>query len=727
MANWVDWREGATTLEGTAIHRTSRIGVSVAGEPFRATGAGVSGDFFRTVRPRFVAGRGFTDDEGQRGDALAVVGSNLAARRFGSPEAALGNAVVFMGMSFTVVGVVDGRYAFPEGAELWLPGRWEPGSGAIRNNINYAAVGRLARGRTVEQARSELDAVARGIRETDPEAVYSYGVGVLPLRDVVVGDAGSYLTMLMAAVVGVLLVACANLAGLSLARARSREREVAVRLALGSSRGRLARQLLTMHATLAAVGGGLGLGAAALAIRVLSVRIDEAIPRAGDLSVDLRVAGFTLALSLAAGVAAGALPALRGAGVDPGRGLRSGRAVARGGRGLPGGVLVGAEVALALTIMIAGGLLLRSFQSVLGRDLGYDPEGVVTAEVTLAGPDYADDRSRVSHWSGLLEALRAVPGVEAAAVGNWVPTGGSGTGFIELPDVPEPDFGAGYRVVSEEYFEALGMRLVEGRALGAQDAAGGERVTVVNRRLAEQAWPAESPLGRRIKAVSMEMWLYDGEAPWLTVVGVVDDVRHSGFESEPAGEMYVHFRQVPEWTTSMTAVVRAEPGAGAAVPDAIRERVSALDPSVATEIGTLDRRVFDLLAERRLILSIALVFAVTALALVSLGVYGLVAFAAAQRTREMAIRLALGTRRGGLLRTVLASAARVIAAGALIGLAAAAWLTGLLDALLVDVAPLDAPTYVGAVALLTLVGLAAALGPAVRAMRSDPMSVLGRE
>jgi predicted permease len=352
---------------------------------------------------------------------------------------------------------------------------------------------------------------------------------------------------------------------------------------------------------------------------------------------------------------------------------------------------------------------------------------VVTAEVTLAGPDYADTRSRMSHWSELLESLRAIPGVEAAAVGNWVPTGGSGTGFIELPDVPEPDFGAGYRVVSEEYFDALGMRLVEGRALGAQDAAGGERVTVVNRRLAEQAWPGESPLGRRVKAVSMEMWLYDGEAPWLTVVGVVDDVRHSGFESEPAGEMYVHFRQVPEWTTSMTAVVRAEPGAGAAVADAIRERVSALDPSLATEIGTLDRRVFDLLAERRLILSIALVFAVTALALVSLGVYGLVAFAAAQRTREMAIRLALGARRGGLLRTVLASAARVIAAGALIGLAAAAWLTGLLDALLVDVAAVDAPTYLGAVALLTLVGLAAALGPAVRAMRSDPMSVLGRE
>ena len=312
----------------------------------------------------------------------------------------------------------------------------------------------------------------------------------------------------------------------------------------------------------------------------------------------------------------------------------------------------------------------------------------------------------------------------SAAAGNWIPTGGGGTSFLSFPDDPEPDFGGGYRVVSDDYFDALSIPLLDGRTFGADDAYGTERVTLVNRALADRAWPGENPIGRRLRPISMEGWIYDGDPPWLTVVGVVGDVRHFGHETEARPELFVLYRQVPSWAVSMTAVVRTRESSVEGLSTEVHEVARALDPALAVEMGRLDRRVRDLLQDRIVTMRILVGFAVSGVFLMCLGVYGLVAYAASLRTREMAIRAALGARRTGLLGLMLWSASRVILIGTAVGVAASYLMSGLLESLLLDVPPNDPVTYVGAAGTLALVGLVAALVPSVRAARLDPMEAL---
>ena len=725
MANWYDWQAGATTLASSAIYRVDRVGVNAGDQPRRATAATVSGAFFETLRPSVVAGRTFTEQEAAEGAQVAVVSSAFAERVFGTTDLGAGRDVEVTGRPWRVVGVIASGALLPEEAELWLPTPPQAGSGGMRNNINYQAIGRLTPDATLEGARTELGGIARGIREQDPEALYSWGVGVLPLAEVLTEQAEGYLLLLLAASGGVLLIACANLAGLGLARGRRRRGEVALCLSLGAGRGRITRQLLTEQLVLAAIGGTLGLVLAIVATRPIIDRVGTAIPRAGEVSLDLRVAAFAFTLSLLAGLLAGWVPALRAA-RSPAR-AEMVRTARGGGGSLPGGALVAGEIALAFVLLVGGGLLLRSFLTVIDRDLGYDPEGVVTAEIVLPPSGYPEAANAAAYWAELLPRLRALPGVEAAGAGNWIPTGGSGTGFIDFPDNADPGYGAGYRAVSAGYFEAMGMRLVDGRLFDASDVAGGERVTVVNESLAASAWPGRSAIGQLIRPISMESYYYrDREQPFLRVVGVVADVRHYGFEWDPQPEMFVVYDQVPFWAYSMTAVVRTVADVGT-VAQRVGDEARALDASLAVETALLDDRVRALLAERRLILLLLGTFATAALLLVCLGVYGLVSFAAAERTRELAIRTALGARRSGLLRLMLERAAAVVLIGAGIGLAIAYLLQGVVRSLVVDVSTTDPLTYVGVAALLIVVALAAALVPSLRAVRSDPIEALARE
>lgn len=727
MANWFDWRARAAGLDATGLYREWRFTVATGPDDAeRVTGASVSAGFFEALRPAPLAGRTFTSEEAEASAAVAVVASGYAVRRFGSADAALGGHIRVEAADHEIIGVLPDHQALPETAELWVPEASRPGSGGMRNNISYAAIARLAPGATLESADAELDGIAQGIRASDPEGVYSYGVGVLPLRDVVVGDSAVLLRILMVCVCGVLLIACANLAGMGLARTRRRTQELAVRLALGSGRTRIARQLVIEHVVLAIAGGALGLGLTRLASGALFERIATFLPRSAGLSIDLRVAAFALLLSLLAGLCAGLLPALR-AGVVSGGGLGSSRGTVPGGRGLPGAVLVAGEVALALAILVGGGLLLRSFRAVVDRELGYDPRGVVTAELTLTGAEYRDDENALGYWARLLENLEETPGVASAAVGNWIPTGGSGTSFLELPHDPDPDFGGGYRVVSEAYFETLGIAIVTGRAFGPEDVREGERVTLVNHSLAARAWPGQNPLGKRIRPTSMESYMYGGDPPWLTVIGVVGDVRHHGFEAEPRPELYVLYRQVPFWTSTMTAVVRPRPGFTAPLHPRVAARVRAIDPTLAVDVDDLERRVRALLGERRLTLEVLAAFSLAALLLTCLGVYGLVSYAVEQRTREMAIRAALGARGSGLLGLMLGRAGRVLVYGVVTGAVAARWLTGFLDSLLVGVTPADPVSYAFAAGLLGVVGFSAAFAPALRAARMSPVEALAEQ
>jgi putative ABC transport system permease protein len=722
MANWYDWQAGATTLASSAVYRVDRVGVDAGDQPRRATAATVSGAFFETLRPTVVSGRTFTEQETREGAQLAVVSSAFAERVFGTTDLGAGRDIEVTGRPRRVVGVIASGSLLPEDADVWQPMPPEPGSGGIRNNINYQAIGRLTPGATLESARTELGGIARGIREQDPEAIYSWGVGVLPLAEVLTAQAEAYLLLLLAASGGVLLIACANLAGLGLARGRRRRGEVALCLSLGAGRGRITRQLLTEQLVLAAVGGALGLAIAIVGTRPLIDRVGTAIPRAGEITLDLRVAAFAFSLSLLAGVVAGWVPALRAA-RSPAR-AEMVRTARGGGGSLPGGALVAGEIALAFVLLVGGGLLLRSFLTVVDRDLGYEPEGVVTAEIVLPPSDYPEAEMAAAYWAELLPRLRALPGVEAAGVGNWIPTGGSGTGFIDFPDRPESGYGAGYRAVSAGYFEAMGMSLVDGRVFDATDVPGGERVAVVNESLAATAWPGQSAVGQLIRPISMESYYYrDREQPFLRVVGVVADVRHYGLEWDPEPEVFVVYDQVPFWAYSMTAVVRAAADAGA-IAQRVDDEARALDPSLAVEVALLDDRVRALLAERRLILLLLGSFATAALFLVCLGVYGLVSFAAAERTRELAIRTALGARRSGLLRLMLERAAAVVVIGAGVGVAIAYLLQGVVRSLVVDVSTADPLTYVAVALLLTVVALTAALVPSLRAVRSDPVEAL---
>jgi putative ABC transport system permease protein len=530
----------------------------------------------------------------------------------------------------------------------------------------------------------------------------------------------------MGAVVVVLLIACANLAGLGLARAPARMREVALRMALGAGRRRVLRQLVTEVLVLAFVGGMIGVALAWWCVLLLVVHAADRIPRATEIAIDGRAIAFALVVTILAGVLAALLPALRATG----GGLRvligNDRTTVRGGRGLPGSVLVAAELALALVLLAAGGLLVRSFQKVVDRDLGFDPRGVVTAEVALSSPDYVDSDRRLVFWRRLLERTKEMPGVEAAGLANWIPTGTAGGSFIEIEGRPESRDGAGYRAVSAGYFETMGIPLVDGRMFDDRDSETSERVAVINRAMAERYWPGGIPLGARVRAVSMESVL-EGGAPWITIVGIVGDVRHWGYENDPQPEMYTVFSQVPVHTLAMNVVARAPLAMVPRVREALRGEVRSIDPTVAPRIALLDDRVAGLLGERRLTMNVLTGFAVLALLLAAIGVYGLLSFAVAQRTREIGVRTALGAGRSGIIAIMLGSALRVVLAGAVAGIFGAWAVTRLMGALLFDVSPLDPLAFAAAVFVLVGVSVGAALIPTWRATRVDPLVALRQQ
>lgn len=387
--------------------------------------------------------------------------------------------------------------------------------------------------------------------------------------------------------------------------------------------------------------------------------------------------------------------------------------------------MVAGEVAMTVLLLTGGGLLLMSFGAVASRDLGFDPRDVVTADVALVAPRYrTDPEERTRYWESLLETVGELPDVASVGAGLWIPTGGSGTGFIDLDGRPELGQGAGYRVVGGDYFESLRIPLLQGRTFDDRDRLDTEPVTVINQAMADQYWSGIDPIGQRVRAVSMESYGFEDGPPWRTIVGVVGTVRHYGFESEGRAEMFVPFRQNPWMAGQVAAVARTRDGEAGPALSSVREAVRSLDASLAVEVSTLEGRLDRLLAERRMIVGVLGVFAITALLLASLGIYGVISHAVARRSREMAIRAALGARRSGLVRLVLAGALRLVAVGAVVGIAMAFGFRGVLDSLLVDVDSGDPRAYALAGLCLALVATAAALIPARRAAMLDPLEAL---
>jgi predicted permease len=725
-ANWADWNDQNRTLESSAMHQSGRVSLLVNGEALRADVQSVTSDFFDVLQARFVAGRSFTDDDVADRRLVVILTEGFWRSTLGGQP--IENVRIQVnGFEPAVVGVVSSHHVYPEGTDFYALERPRRVGGPERNNINYEAIGRLTSGVPIEAAITDLSTIARRIQADEPQSLYSHGVIVMPLSEYLVGDTSGTLTLLMGAVALVLLIACANLASANLAQGAVRRREMAVRAALGAGATRLVRQVLVDHALVAMAGGALGVFLAWFLTRSATWLGAGFLPRAGDVRIDVWVLLFALGVAAFAGIATGLLPAIRASRAAPGSAMEGGtRGHVAGGRGIPGRVLVAAEIAMALMLVIGAGLLVQSLRGVLARPLGYETENVVLAEVTLSGPRYARDSVPVmDYWNRLRQSLSEIPGARGAGLINWAPLVRGGTGGVEIAGKDVPSASAGYRVVSEGYFGALGISLLEGRDFESTDRVDGPRVTVVSREMAERYWPGESPIGRQVRARDMERGFGgEGQAPLLTVIGVVGDARLFGYEGDLRPDMYVLYRQLPSWRVStMTAVVRGS-GTASELMGAVRSRQNAVDPGVPADFEFMSTYADRVTSWRRFTMGTLTVFGVLALVLAAIGVYGVLSFAIAQRTREMAVRAALGADRGRLQRLVLGSGARVVAVGLVAGLVGAYYLSQLAQALLFEVEARDPFIFGTSALVIAAVGVLAAAIPARRAARVEPMEAL---
>jgi predicted permease len=719
--NWLDWRRESRSLAGTALELDKRYAIAAGGVPRRVPTGLVSGDFFRVIGSPFAAGRPFTEELVAADDRIAAVSErlwrSLGADRFPAP-------LTVESIRYRIIGVVRSGTEYPAGTDLWIPLRFEPETGAMRNNINWTAIARLRTGVSAAAAQADLSLIADGIRRRDPVALYSYGVNVTPLKRVVVGDAATHLALLMTAVLVVLLIACTNLSAAHLARELGRSRETAVRQALGAGRPRLLQQTLVEHTLLGTIGGALGFGLAVLAVRLFVLHWSGELPRIGEIRLDPWVVAFAAGISLGSSLATGLVAGRQAAAPElVGLVAAGGRSQVRGGRGLPGGALLVAEVALSLVLLAGAGLTIRTLGVLIGRDLGFDPD-VVTVDATLSNDRYLHSPDRtVAFWDRLIASLEATPGIALAGVSNWIPLENAGTSAVEVEHGTGHCAEAGYRVVSEHYHRALAIPLMAGREFGPTDGATTERVALINRRAAAECWPGQDPIGKRLKAPSFEAWPNGGTAPWITVVGVVGDLRQWGPDSDPGAEVYVLFRQIPTYAFGMTAVVRGS-GPAARLTGPVGDVARGIDPSVALEVGTLEQTLADRLSPRRLVMTVLSGFGGLALLLTAIGLYGLLSYSVSQRGREIALRAALGAGRADLLRTVVADGMRLVLAGVGLGLGAAAIATRFMGSVLVGVVPLDLRAFGAAVAILLGAAIVAILIPAIRGIRLDPTTVL---
>jgi len=735
FATWVDWRARSRQFEEIALARDWQPTLSGAGDAEQVTGARVTANFFRALRVRPALGRDFHPDEDTPDTRRVVIlGHDLWRRRFDSDPDIVGKTVLLGATPFLVVGVLgpDFRPLVSEAmvggkAELWAPLGYDATQPwACRTCRHLRALGRLQAGSSRDAGLAELTAITGALWKEHPVDYPGGDVAVVPLSEQLIGSARPVLHVLLGAVGFVWLIACVNLTLLLLARASHREREIAVRMALGARRGRVLRQLLSETCLLAVLGGAAGLVLTVVLPWALTAFGPRAIPRLSEVQLDGGVLLFTLGLSLATGLLAGLAPALRlTRGRLPGA-LREGGT--RTSAGAPGrrlrGLLVVAEVALSLSLLVGAGLMVRSLWRLLDLPPGFDAGRVLTMQVSLVGPRYETDGAVRRHHDEVLARLRALPGVEAAAVASQVPLAGNydSHGFHaegRMAANPEQDPSAQRYAVSPDYLRVMGIPLVRGRALAASDVDGAPRVVLINQTAAARVWPGSDPLGKRVK-------LGGTDGPWWTVIGVVGDVHHQRLDETPELQMYVPHAQW-EADSQMIIAIRAT-GPPLELAAAAERVVRSVDPSQAIfQVAALDQYVSTSVAGRRLSLVMLAAFAALALLLSAIGIYGVTSYGVARRTHEMGIRLALGAQPVQLMGSILREGMALAAAGIAVGVAAALMLTRILGALLYEISPTDPATFVAVAAILAAVALLACYVPARRVLRVEPTEALRGE
>lgn len=738
---FLDYQKELKSLEVAAFDYAD-LNLTGGDTPERVPAAVVTPNAFKVLGVAPIRGRGFAPNEfGEGKDNVVVISERLWQRRFDSDPALVGKQLSLNGRSVTVVGIMPAKFEFPlplfnvqgnvfgRRVDIWKPIAFLKSDLEARGSRSYGMVGRLKPGVSLARAQAEIDTLIARWTKLFPdnyEAETRFGASLYRLQDQVVGGMRTTLLILSGAVAVVLMIACANLTTMLLARFSVREREFAIRVALGAGPIRLLRQMLTESVLLALIGGIAGTILAIWGIDLLRGIGSHTVPRLGEASLDTRVLLVTIAISVATGLLFGLMPALASAKPELTEALKE------GGRGSTTGrrrnhlrnALVVAEVALALVLLVDASLLLKSFVRLQNVDPGFDPKNVLTMEIALPVTKYPRGKPVSGFYAELVRRVEALPGVEAAAITTILPLSGTnsdssftieGTDPMQTKVYPDEEI----RVVSPDYFKVLNVPLKAGRFFDQRDNVDAPQATMVNEVFARKWFPGKDPVGKRISQDDTRK----PDAKWITIVGVVGDMRHRGLDLDPAPEYYAPHAQVPY--RGMILAVRSKQ-APLSLTAAIRDELRQLDPDLpAANVRTLEEVTSDSIAPRRLSVVLLGVFAGIALVLASVGIYGVMSFLVAQRTHEIGVRMALGAQRRDVLLLVIARAIKLVLIGTSIGLLLAFASTRVLGALLYNVGPFDLTTFVEVTLALGAVALCASYIPARRATQADPMVALG--
>jgi predicted permease len=732
IGNFLDWRSRNQIFDQLGALIDTDMILTAIGEPQRIKGCVVTANFFQVLGIQPMLGRSFPPEAETPGSPFTVIISHeLWQRQFGSDPSVINKSLTLNGHQVEVIGVMPSGFElqFPISAhvDMWVPmviDVADPNYHDRTNNFLYT-LGRLKPGVSQEQAQAEMKLIAGQLQQEYPETNADRGVRVVPLHKQVVGNVESYLYMLFAAVGFLLLIACANVAGLLLARVTTRHREVAIRIAVGASRWRLIRQLLTESVILSALSGVLGLLLAYGGIKLLVALTPSEVPRLHEIGLHVPVFLWTLAISVVTGVLFGLAPALQASKPDLNTALKesSGRNPGSQRSGLRN-VLVVSEVAVALLLLVGAGLMTKSFLRLQQVDPGFDATNVVSMNIALPTSKYRQQQVN-NFYDQLIERVRNLPGVKSVGGINPLPLSGTnisnsviveGAPVVALTDRPS----VGVRVVTPGYFQTMSIPLLKGRSLTEQDRDNTPSVILVNEALANRFWPNQDAVGKRISFEAEP-----GKQSWLEIVGIVGNVKHKALAIDVMPEVYVAYKQDPE--NFMSLVVRTDSDPVSMIP-AIRNQVLSIDKDQpVSDIMTMEQRLAQSVASSRFVMLLLGSFSVLALGLAAVGIYGVMAYLVTQRTQEIGVRMALGAQKRDVLKLVVAKGMALAIIGTAIGLVASLALTRLMRSLLFEVAPTDWLTFVISSTVLLAVALLACYIPARRATKVDPLVALRYE
>jgi putative ABC transport system permease protein len=722
--NFVDWRAQSTLFDSiVAVRPNESFNFTGAGEPERLRGRLVSGDFLSTLGVKPVLGRDFLADDDRPGASpAAILSYGFWRRRFGEDRNVIGRELTLNNQSFTVVGITPADFHFGEEADVTVP----IGLSAERfrqrgSDPGVGVVARLKPNVSVQQAESELNAIAARLEEQYPQSNKGRRVLVTPLHEGFVGDVRRPLLILLGSVGLVLLIACANVANLLLVRSSVRRKEMSVRVALGASRPTIVRQLLTESVLLAALGAALGILLAFWGTNFIAANLPDGIPRLKEARIDTTVLFFTLAVSILTGLLFGLAPALRASRPNLVEGLKEGDRGASGRRQGLRSLLVVGEIAMTLTLLVSAGLLIQSFRRVLQVDPGFKAENLLTMQVSVNNPN---GQQVANFFEELQRRVRNLPGVKSVAVSNGLPFGGANhPGFIVEGRPIEDSKGFGIRyTVSPDYFRTMGIELIGGRVFTAEDTRDSQRVIVIDEALVRKHFPSEEPIGKRLRQ--------SPDSPSLEIVGVVRHVEQYSLGGQaPVAQFYTNFNQTPLETLPNSVrrinLLTRTDGDPLSLAQAVRGQIAALNKDQAVfNVRSMEQILSESVAPRRFSMLLLTVFAVVAMVLASIGIYGMMSYAVAQHTREIGVRMALGAKYGSVLRLIIGQGMKLALAGVAIGLVASFALTRTIKSLLFNVSTTDPATFAVIALLLTLVALLACWIPARRATRVDPVVAL---